>query len=92
MIDNEKDSGFFHTFQCSKGVAYRLKMFQFVTGGNDDEIAAVRRKRTGRSLRLGSPPRVDSSNRNCNSREAGGSCSHPGLPLGGLGVGKQSVH
>lgn len=33
---------------------------------------AHRRKRTGRSPSPGSPPRVDATNRNCSSREAGG--------------------
>lgn len=43
------------------------------------------RKRPGHSTRLGSSPSMDFSNINCSSREAGGSCSHAGMPLGGPG-------
>lgn len=39
----------------------------------------------GAFSQAGSSPSMDFSNRNCSSREAGGSCSHPGLPLEGLG-------
>ena len=41
------------------------------------------RKRPGYSSRLGSSPSMDSSNRNCSSREAGGSCLQAGMPLEG---------